>query len=215
MNSCCKVGRVIEEYNLQDAVQADSVDEYLLRRWNGTEDYPETGLRPLRDWFNKKIIETTYEEHEVSIVDSRLKSDYQTLDSGEELERQGLLDELEAKGIDSEELISNLISTSTLYRHLTNCLEGNKERDEAKRSNWQKERVEYVEDIVEENMQEIISSLGSGDSLYKADDIPIKTQIIVECPVCGTQSRIEKVLRDKEICSEHAILTESSKNNQQ
>ena len=119
MEHCCKVGRLIADYDLQDGVAGADLEEYLLMRWLGRDDYSATGLRPLKDWFNQKLMKQVYSDHDRNALESRVQSDYEALN--DESEAFAVVDDLVADGIDGNQLQSDFISTATLYRHFTEC----------------------------------------------------------------------------------------------
>jgi hypothetical protein len=206
MDDCCKVGEIGAKYSLERGVVGDGVDQTLVARWLGDGDYAETGLRPLTDWFNRKVLKTVYNEHGRNALETRVRSDYEVLTDGDRDERLALVDDLATDGIDGEQLRDDFISAPTLYRHFTNCLDVEKtESDEENggASNWEEERVAYVKQSVRRNTQDALQSLENKDRLPHASDAQIEAQVILGCPVCGTTVRFERALERGYVCEEH------------
>lgn len=202
MTHCCKVGRVIDKYDLYHAIEGIELNEYLQARWLGQEEYAETGLRPLKDWLNQQLMKTAYSENERNALSSRIRSDYEGLT--DDVDRIALLEDLHNDGIDGEQLQSDFISTATLYRHLSDCLEQTKESNEAKTtSNWEQDKVNYARDIVERNVLESLKSLENKGRLPDATTAQIKTDIILGCPECATQVSFERAVSRGFVCDEH------------
>ena len=203
MNACCKVGMLIEEYDLGQAIGGRELEEYLLARWLGRGDYTATGLRPLKDWFNQRLIKQVYTTHGLPVLDSRVESDYQTL--MDDAANPALLDDLRTAGIDGEALESDFISTATLYRHFTQCLDASKS-DEAQSepTNWEADKIDYTKGVVEKNVRESLRALDNKGRLPRGAEADIKTEIVVGCPDCSTQVSVERAIERGYICADHA-----------
>jgi hypothetical protein len=203
MDHCCKVGRVVDAYDLQRGVGGDGLDAQLLARWLGRQEYSATGLRPLKDWVNTQLLKAVYRDHDRNTLGNRLQSDYDAL-TGDEADL-ALLDDLAADGIDGEQLQSDFLSTSTLYRHFTECLgESKSKQSTAGRSgDWEADKVDYARDIVERNVSESLRSLENKGRIPGAATADIKTEIVLGCPECATQVSFERALARGYVCREH------------
>ncbi|MDS0280743.1 rod-determining factor RdfA [Haloarcula onubensis] len=203
MDACCKVGRAVEKYQLHRAIGEQSIDEYLVARWSGRGDYSATGLRPLKDWFNHRLLKQVYTEHGRNALDTRVESDYEALT--DDTTALPLLDDLAADGIDGEALRSDFVSTATLYRHFTECLDESKSDDTAEpsTSDWEVDKIAYAKDIVRTNVEESLRSLENKRRLPRGSDAEIKTDIVLGCPDCSTQVGLERALERGYVCDEH------------
>jgi len=202
MQHCCKVGRLTARYDLQHAAGDGEVDEYLRARWLGQDEYTETGLRPLKDWLNKQLMKAIYTEQNRGTLWTRVEADYQAL-SGEEPDLS-LLGDLGADGIDGEQLRSDFLSTSTLYRHLTDCLSETKSKDAAERdSDWEADKVEYAREVAERSIGESLQSLENKSAIPEATRATIKTEVVLGCPECATQVSFKRALERGYICRDH------------
>lgn len=211
MEHCCKVGKLISTYDLRDVVADTDVEDYLLSRWLGRGDYATTGLRPLTDWFNQQLMKSVYNDHDRKTLETRIESDYEALD-GEETDF-ALLDDLRADGIDGEQLQSDFVSTTTLYRHFTNCLDVSKSTDPPHdNANWEEEKVDYAKDILRTNVEESLQSLENKGQLPQGSNAEITTDIVLGCPDCPTQISFERALQRGYVCQEHMQAAETARN---
>lgn len=202
MQHCCKVGRLTATYDLQHAAGDRDIDGYLGARWLGQDEYTETGLRPLKDWFNKQLVKAVYTDKDRSTLGTRVDADYEALSSEEP--NISLLGDLEADGINGDQLRSDFLSTSTLYRHLTDCLGESKSNDTAERdSDWEADKVDYAREVVERSVGESLQSLENKSAIPEATRATIKTEVILGCPECATQVSFERALERGYICRNH------------
>jgi len=200
--SCCKVGALIEQYNIESASTETDVQDYLIQRWVGRGEYTPTGLRPLKDWLNKQVLKTVYTNNNRDTFDSRIASEYEAL-TGEDVDT-AILEDLSADGIEPEALRSDLISTATLYRHLTNCLEVDKSTEsENTPTEWERDKLEYAKTVVEKSLQDSLQSLDNKGKLPGASNAAIATEVVLSCPECNTQVGFERALARGYICQDH------------
>lgn len=202
MDHCCKVGRLIAEYDLKHRVRDTDIDDYLLSRWLGQDEYTTTGLRPLKDWFNQQLLKRVYNDQDRSTLETRVQSDYEAL-TGDETDL-AVLDDLRADEIDGDQLQSDFVSTATLYRHFTKCLDESKSNNEPQEnSKWEEEKIEYAKDIVQTNVEESLHSLENKGRLSRGSQAEIKTEIVLGCPECPTQASFDRALQRGYVCQKH------------
>lgn len=207
--SCCKVGTLIEHYNIESAANDIDVQEYLIQRWVGRGEYTPTGLRPLKDWLNKQALKTVYTNNNRDTFESRIESEYAAL-TGENVDN-AILADLSADGIDPDELRSNFISTATLYRHLTSCLEVDKSTEsENTPTEWERDKLEYAKTVVDQSLEESLQSLDNKGKLPGASRAGITTEVILSCPDCNTQVGFERALARGYICQDHMATSENT-----
>jgi len=200
--SCCKVGNLIEEYDIESASRSGDVNDYLIQRWIGRGDYTPTGLRPLKDWLNKQALKSVYTNSNRDTYDARIESEYEAI-IGDNVDI-AIVENLDADGIDPDELRSNLISTATVYRHLTNCLEVSKsDESETSTDEWERDKFEYAKTVVEQSAQQSLSSLDSKGKVPGASRATITTEVVLGCPECNTQVGFERALARGYICQDH------------
>lgn len=204
MDHCCKVEKILAQYGLTHDIGDGDVEQHLLARWRGEGEYSATGLRPLKDWLNKQVLKSVYTEHDRNTLGNRIDADYDAI-SGEDPD-VAVLSDLEADGIEAEPLRADFLSTTTLYRHFTNCLDANKQTqntESQEASAWEAEKVDYAREVIKQSVVESLQSLENKDRVPKASQAEIKTEIILGCPHCGTQVSFERAVNRGYICRNH------------
>lgn len=200
--SCCKVGRVADKYNLNESISESDINEVLLNRWLGRVQHPETAVRPLADWFNKKVLKEVYITHGRRTIEPQLDTDYEVL-TGDDGDRKWLLkQDLDDEEIDPDMLTNDFISSSTLYRHLTECLDESKQK-EKKETNWEQKKIKYVKDTAAEQASEALRSWENKNALSGATDADISVSIYLDCPECSTSVSVVQARQRGFICKEH------------
>lgn len=203
---CCKVGEVIERYPLERSIVGGDIDDYLVARWLGESTYPETSIRGLTDWFNTSLLKAVYSEHGRSATETRIESEYHALDSDDDIRRGEVLDDLHADGIDGDALVSDFVSASTLYRHVTDCLGARKESGSetpAQDSTWEREKVEYARATAMESVEAAVQSLDNKNRIPNGSTADVEVAVELTCPVCSTRVRFETALERGFVCREH------------
>jgi len=202
MDACCKVGRLIEAYDLEQSIGGLPLDDYLVARWLGRDEYTATGLRPLKDWFNKRLLKRVYTDNGRTAPDSRLASDYDALSADDT--DLALLDALAAEGIDGERLQTDFVSTATLYRHFTQCLGASKSDESSQsESNWEADKIDFTKGVVASNVRDSLRALENKGRLPRGSEADIKTEIVLGCPDCSTQVGVERAIERGYICETH------------
>jgi len=201
---CCKINKTISKYCLHETVIGGDLNQNLVDRWLGKNEFPETATRPLTDWFNQKLLKTVYTEHDRKAIQIQLDSDYKALRSDDEVTRGAIIDDLEDDGIDGEELIGDFATSSTLYRHLTQCLGAEKGKDKPKpESNWEEDKIEYAKATMQKNVEDVLRSLDRKAILPNGTEAEINTPIILGCPKCSTLTRFARAKSRGYICADH------------
>lgn len=196
---CCKVSRIVNKYDLSPGRQEADIDSYLRSRWLGSTEYPETPLRDLVAWFNQSILRTVYAEAGRKTLEPQIETEYNALTGNDDDDRQLVLDDLQANGIDGSQLRTDFISTATLHRHLTTCLEVKKPPANTD-SNWEEKKLDYTFQIVEENVQEILQSWENSGVIPNATETEIATRLYLECPICSAQVDIKTARQRGYVC---------------
>ena len=206
-NACCKVGRVLNEYSLADAESEGAFNEEVLARWCGRRDFPETGVRPLADWFNKRVMKTVYRSNGRKTLDAHVDADYNALSSEDPLSRGSIVDDLNADGIDASALESAFVSAPTMYRHLTECLKGSKQTTPSN-GDWARRKVDYAQSLASEEIEQALTHFGRTGRVPKAECADLDIAIRLSCPECGTSVRIERALNRGYVCEDHLGVAE-------
>ncbi|MFC5368927.1 rod-determining factor RdfA [Salinirubrum litoreum] len=204
---CCKVDRVVDEYDLRAPRQFDGDhDEYLVAKWTGTGRQEPTGVRPLTAWLNKQILRTVYRRHDRSDTDVRIDAEYEAVvgDDVAAHERAAVVADLEADGIDPEVLASDCIGKSTLDRHLKTCLEASKAATSgATDGRWEDDAVAYARSSFQDRVETALASLDDDDRLPGAADAELTTPILLGCPQCATRVKLDTALDRGYVCADH------------
>lgn len=199
----CKVDDAITKYNLT-APTADvgSLDDYLVDRWIGADDYQAIGYRPLAEWFNKRLLKHVYDVYGRSTIGTRIKSDYEALTGDDDLVREEVIGDLEADGIDAESLIDDMVSPRTMHRHLDTCLDAEKKTPDAQ-TDWERESVDKAREQLERKVTKAARSLASKGEFLGADEADIDIEIYFSCPKCTTRVPFEVGRHQGYVCKEH------------
>ena len=201
---CCKVSRVAEKYDITPGAGDESLDEQLAKRWVGDREYPKTSLRTLVDWFHKHLLRACYTEHGRSTLEPHLESDYEALQPPTDDAYHAVLADLETDGINGEAITNDFISSTTLYRHLTNCLGVEKEDNEPQDSDRSdRDKLDYVENTAEMYIGELLSAWENREEVPHATEADIAIRIYLECPVCAKQTNVRTVRQRGYICETH------------
>lgn len=193
---------MIEEYDIESASIGGDVNDYLIHRWVGRGDYTPTGLRPLKNWLNKQALKSVHTNSNRDTYDALIESEYEAI-IGKEADT-ALLEDLSADGIDPDKLRSDFISTATVYRHLTNCLEVSKsDESEASTTDWEQDKLEYAKTVVEQSAQQSLSSLDNKGKVSGASQATVTTEVVLGCPECNTQVGFERAIARGYICQAH------------
>lgn len=202
--SCCKVGTVAEERSLTVSADLD-IHEYLAARWVGQDEYPATGVRKLADWFNQRLLREVYTDAGRNVTDIRISSEYEVLTGDDVLQREEVIDDLATDGIDGEALVDDFVSRSSMRRHLKNCLGVSKDpvESESRDSGWEGDQVRYGREKFEETVSEAIRSLDNKDLVPGASEATVDIPVLLSCPECSTQVRLQTALDRGYICEDH------------
>jgi hypothetical protein len=204
---CCKVARIADEYDLRAPSRFDGDhDAYLVARWTGTDRLEPTGVRPLTDWVNKRVVRTVYRRHDRSDTDVRVDAEYEALvgDDVPAHERADVVADLEADGIDPESLVGDCIGKSTLDRHLKDCLDASKsDPDEASDGDWETDGVAYARSSFQTRVESALASLDDKARLPGAGDAVLETPVLLACPHCPTRVDLDTALDRGYVCADH------------
>lgn len=201
--SGCKIDDVVERYGMESPHEGfESVDESLLALWTGGDGFDARGYRSLTEWFNKRLLRHVYREHGRVVMGSRIDDEFATLTGEEEIPRSELLHDLERDGIDGDDVLADMVSWSTMRRHLLDCLDGEKPRQSAE-TNWERESVDIAIDQLVEKVQKALTSYENKDRITGAMDVDVSVQVQLTCPKCPTRRSLSEALELGYVCREH------------
>lgn len=199
----CKIELLVDRYSLDEfELRYDSVDERLLARWTGADGTDPDGYRTLTEWFNKRLVTTVYDEHGRETTGTRVESDYEALTGEDDLLREDVMDDLRADGIDADSLRCDLVSWSTMRKHLKSCLDGEKAATDAE-TDWERQSVAVATNIARSKVNEALSSLDSKGELPDGDDAGVEIQVLLSCPECPTRIPFGDAIDRGFVCKDH------------
>lgn len=205
----CKVDRVIEKYSLMTAdPRYDSLDEGLLKRWQGTGEHDAVGYRTLTEWFNKRLLRQVYKQHGRSALDDRVEFDYRALTSDDDLVRQEAIEKLDASGIDGGTVHEDMVSWGTMRTHLQECLDGDKEQPTSS-SDWERDTVSMAKSFAAEKVESALSALSSKEKIDGIEESSVSVQIQLDCDHCPTRVPFDVALDRGYVCEQHSVKAET------
>lgn len=201
-NACCKVGRITKKYGIRGtAPTAESLDETLLARWKGREGYREHGYRTLTDWFNRRLLKQSYEQHGRRISDMQLAAEYDILVGDNDLAKLELSDELATDGVDADAVLDDMVSWSSMRVHLTDCLDGEKVQ-EAK-TNWERNSIDISRSQAVSKISEAVASLGSKGRVNGGASASVSIDVQLQCNQCEASVPLVVALDRGYVCEVH------------
>jgi hypothetical protein len=199
----CKVDRVIEEYELDAAdPRHDRIDDGLLARWRGDDEYTAEGFRPLTEWFNKRLLRRVFDEHGRDALGARVDHDYEMLTGDDDLLREEVIESLADDGIDGARVRKDLVSWGTMRTHLQDCLNGEKDA-RTKETDWERTSVDMATSFAREKIETVLNSLASDGELEGVETSSVAVQVQVSCDACPTRVPLDVALERGYVCEEH------------
>lgn len=199
----CKVDDLIERYDLSTPRdEYETLDKYLLARWKGLDGLESEGYQTLTERFNKRILVRIYDEHGRDTPKYRIDSEYEILRANQGVRYDELAADLATNDIDIDDVQAELVSWSTMRRHLNTCLDGEKELTRST-SEWELESVEVARSKVIEKAQSALQSLSSKQRLPDATKADVDIQVKLSCPECPTRVSIEDAVERGYVCKDH------------
>lgn len=183
--ACCKVGCVIEAYNLE------SVDDELRERRASASD----SLRTLQRFFNQRVLRAAMEDAGMDLLDGEVENAYRLLtdDDVSSGMRIRVRNQLEEEDVDLESVEESFVSHPTMGRHLEDCLEVERAQDEEDRTETAKERIFKMESRAEAVIANTLSGLESSDRI-DAGEIAVTVNTQVMCESCGVHAEVERFI---------------------
>lgn len=203
-DACCKVGAAIDRFDLGElADEAASFDDLLVARWKGEGRSAPQGYRPLTEWFNKRLLKCEYDRNGVAAGGARLDREYEALTGDNDVWLEEVRDGLRSDGVDVDAVEQSFVSWSTMQRHLTGCLDAEKESHRAQ-TDWERNSVAVARDQLASKVESAVRSLSSKGELEADDDTDISVTIELECPECPLRISLERAIDQGYVCEEHS-----------
>ena len=199
----CKVDSLIECHALTVPDPGyDSVDEYLVGRWTGSDGRSADGYKALTEWFNKRLLKRLYEEHGRDTVSVHLDREYEVIAGDADIQRDELAADLATDGLDVDEIDSEMVSWSTMRHHLKGCLDAEKDTTPAE-TDWEMNTVQMARERTAEKTRSVLSSLTSKGRLLEAERANVDVQVKLSCPDCSVRIPFEDAVERGYICETH------------
>ncbi|MFD1647858.1 rod-determining factor RdfA [Haloarchaeobius litoreus] len=199
--ACCKVGLLVDEYDLDSGETTDDIDDQLVSRWLGTGRQSSVGYRTLTEWFNKRLLRHAYERAGRTTISARIDGDYEAL-TADGIEKMEVVDELAADGIDAEAVLDDMISWSTMRNHLKDCLQASKEQQQAD-TDWERESIEIARERSTQKVKEALKSFKSKGRIEDEQDVEVDVRVQLCCSECPTRVPLDVALNRNYVCPDH------------
>lgn len=185
-NCNCKVGSIINEYGFQN------VNDDLIARW--TDPQESESIRNLTEDFNREILRAEMESAGMELLEGRDENLYRLLTDDDTLEAMAIQARsvFEENGINVDQLEERFVSHQTIYRHLRNCLEADKQTSSLSIEK-ERGRVDKMRSRVEAVTVDSLSRLREGDKLA-IDNFEVYVNLRVICESCGTLHDVADLL---------------------
>lgn len=183
--SCeCKVGRVIEEFDL------DEMNESLAVRRRGEGTSP-TSLRDLADSFNQAVVQRAIRRNGSTPLDGEVENIYRLLkgddvSSGMHVRARK---RLEGDGVDLDLVERSFVSHPTMGSHLQDCLGIEPAPDSRDRIQTARERIFKLKSRGEAVIRNTLDGLGSGGQVATGD-LAVTVDARVTCESCGVHAEV-------------------------
>lgn len=186
-----KVGRLIEQYDLED------IGTELEKRWTREED--RQSLRDLATFFNRRLLRAALDSEDVDPMIGEFDTIFRGLQGAEDMsrgEREQVRTQLEQQGIDVEELTSDFITYQAMRTYLREArgaeppadTQDPQEHRTAKRGVVQR-LASRLTDVTEASLNELTNA----DHLTLGDFEVIVT-VRVYCTECETRTTVTDLL---------------------
>ncbi|MCG1003196.1 MULTISPECIES: rod-determining factor RdfA [Halobacterium] len=183
-----KVARVIEAYDI------GGMGEQLEVAWTG-EHGERTSLRDLADEFNRAVLDEAIRRSDGAVPETDVQSAYQTLtgDDVSSADRMRKQRELEAMGVDVDDVQSDFVTHQAVHTYLTEYREAELP-DQSGDPDQKADVIERLQGRTTAVTESTIESLtGSGDLSDHDYDVIVDVRVI--CGDCGTGYAAGELLR--------------------
>jgi hypothetical protein len=184
-----KVSRTIEKYDL------GGMGEYLERAWTG-EHGDRTSLRDLANEFNRAVLEAALVEATGSTTESDVTSAYRVLTDGDvsRADEMRKRRELEAAGLDVDELRSDFVTHQTIHTYLTEHREATLPEETDAVTERKVAMLERLQGRTAAVTESTLESLVSSDEIT-GHPYEVLVDVRVICEDCGSDYAVGDLLR--------------------
>lgn len=189
--ACCKVGRLIEEFELV------GIDEDLAAKWRG-DGVERKSVRALTDEFNERLLQAGLDRGDINYLEGEVNNTYTLLTDDDVTEgvKVNVRRALKRGNVEIEAIESAFVSHQTIYNHLTDCLEITKPQEgtqdpvdkaAGEMFSLQNRTVAVVDSKV--------ARLRDGGELALSD-FDVYVDVNVRCKSCGSRLDLGNLLRE-------------------
>jgi hypothetical protein len=191
----CKVDRTADKYGLE------GIHQKLEQRWVRPDD-PDS-LRELATEFNELVLRSAMLAAGTNPIDGETTNLYRLL-TGESVSRSDRIravNRLEREGVDIEAVEDDFVSHQTIYRHLRQCLQA--ERESATERSDMSHQIEMSDDRIQslrnrtaavaEDTVERLRDKGALD----VDDFSVYVGVTFTCMECGSTYEASDLLENR------------------
>lgn len=184
----CKVGRLIEEYGF------GAMNDELAFDWT-REDGEDSSVRTLTDRFNRRLLRAEMSSAGMEFLDEEVPTIYDHLVSdevnrGQETQARN---RLSRQGIDVDRLEERFVSHQSVYRHLHDCLELDKERTTT--VSKETDRIHRLQNRSEAVLTDAVRRLRANDRLA-AGEFDVLVNFRIMCEECNSLYDVTEFLED-------------------
>ncbi|MFB6164362.1 MAG: rod-determining factor RdfA [Haloarculaceae archaeon] len=199
----CKVDHTIHRYAVSAPPETDaSLDEYLVARWTGAHGEDAVGYKELTAWFNKRVLARALQRADSETRPTALDGEYAALTGDDEDARAAVAEDLADAGVDVEAVRRDMVSWSTMRRHLKECLDAEKQTATAD-TDWERDSVAIARERLQEKVQTALGSLATKARLPEATKADVDVQVTLSCPECPTRVQLVEAVDRGYVCERH------------
>jgi hypothetical protein len=187
---CCKVGAVAERYELTD------LDERLRERWTAAEN--RAGVRELADDVNTLMLRSVLRWNREGALEGEPENYYRLLtdDDVSRGVRTEARSRLRNRGIDVDALENRFVSHQTVYRHLTGCLDLDRDAEPADPGAALRDGIGTIRALQRRTETVATDTLERlrRDGQFHVGELDVLVDVVVSCRDCGERLPLSESL---------------------
>ena len=187
---CCKVGAVAERYELTD------LDERLRERWTAAEN--RAGVRELADDVNTLMLRSVLRWNREGALEGEPENYYRLLtdDDVSRGVRTEARSRLRNRGIDVDALENRFVSHQTVYRHLTGCLDLDRDAEPADPGAALRDAIGTIRALQRRTETVATDTLERlrRDGQFHVGELDVLVDVVVSCRDCGERLPLSESL---------------------
>ena len=187
---CCKVGAVAERYELTD------LDERLRDRWTAGEN--RVGVRELADDVNTLMLRSVLRWNREGALEGEPENYYRLLtdDDVSRGVRTEARSRLRDRGVDVDALENRFVSHQTVYRHLTGCLDLDRDAAPADPGAALRDGIGTVRALQRRTETVATDTLERlrRDGQFHVGELDVLVDVVVSCRDCGERLPLSESL---------------------